>query len=520
MTLMRKVISLKIQVNFWGKRVHNAGMDQLPEESKSCTGPPETWGPYKLRPNPLAILRLSIGTAGAISTALVIPDILQMLFSAPESLLLVLRRSFSLWSYASILWSTGFLCFLHIVRIFSQPLILDSSGIKIGRFSKILPWQSVKAVNVVERKLFSRLFFTPAFQLTIHYLKPDGKSASKQIASFVYTRDEFYSLFFYIAKLGTGAEPKSLSAFVFKDITEKNLLKIAEEGKLKRLALSVVITIGLITFLGRKSLVNYDYNMGNKEFNAGHYAKSSSHYLAATAVDRFFAPAWDGLARSEFRLGDSESAQEHWLEALKWKPDFVEAKLGLSRIYMLQGKLEDADKLVNSAARLAPLDEAVFLNRAQLDCLMGKAEQAIAALEQFVKQKTGRQRANCILARAYLKAGKLDKAETTLAAVDTREDRYSESFCSLVKAELALEQGKTKEAAAHLTTLRFAAKQDPEILVDFAMLSLQEGELSKAKAYLSQAEKIAANSPCLELARAELTKYENGLKRRDNGHGK
>lgn len=464
----------------------------------------EPWGPYELRANPLAILRLSLGTAGAISTALLIPDIFSLLPTANDSFIL-LSRAMGLWGYCYVLWTTGFMCILHMVRIFGGRILLDENGMKLGRLGKPIPWRRIEAITVTERSLFAKLFFVPAYLLTLHYQNEKGKRVSKQIASFQYLKREFFSLFFHIAKRGLNVEPWSLDVFLFNDSGNKQLRNIAQEGRVKRVLLTALITFGLFSFLGRKASVNYTFNMGNKEFAAGHYDRAISFYSTASGIEFSFAPAWDRLARSEFRIGDISAAEEHWKEALKWKPDFVESKLGLSKIYMLEGRLEEAQKLVSSSARLAQLDEAVYINDAQLDSIIGKNRSAIDKLENFIKQKQGREQAICILARCYMKEGEFARAQQLLDSnPGLLQNSFSRPFCIMVLAELSIARGDFKNAANLLRPLRMQSQHDPELLLDLAHLDLAAGKYAEADKKLDLAEKINKDNPWLSLMRARL----------------
>ncbi|MBX9689772.1 MAG: tetratricopeptide repeat protein [Candidatus Obscuribacterales bacterium] len=464
----------------------------------------DNWGPYQLGPNPLAILKLSLGTAAAISTALLIPDAFALLPSAPNLGVWALR-AFGLWAYAYVLWASGFLGILHLIRIFGSPLLLDKEGIRVERIGKKLLWDSIIAIQVSERKIFSRLFFIPAYQMTLHIAKADGKKSVKQIASFQYLPKEFYSLFYFISKLSVGAEPRSVDAFIFRESYLGELKKISEEGRLKRLALTAVISFGLCTFLGRKAMVNYAFNMGNKEFRAAHYDKAIVHYSSASALDFSFAPAWDRLARSEFRQGEIDLAEEHWREALKWKPDFVEAKLGLSNICIQKGKIEEADALVRSANRLAPLDEAAYINRAQIDALMGKSGSAITLLENFVRQREGRELAIANLARLYLREGELSKAARLLKTNPSLlMNPFTRPYCRMVAAELKLAEKNADAAAELLNPMRLGAANHAELLIDFGRLASLQKNYSLAKKYFDASEKLNPDSPFLALARADM----------------
>lgn len=488
--------------------MHNTGMNTTAESAPQN----KAWGPYQLRPNPLAILRLAFSTAGAISTALLIPDFFSLLPSATDVISLLMRAA-GLWAYAYVLWATGFLCILHLARILGSAVLLDQEGIKLGRFEKKIPWSSIQAVNIVERKIFSKLFFIPAFQLTIHFQKPNGKHATKQLASFQFSTAEFFSLFYFISVHSTGAKPRSLDAFVFKDIGNQDLRKLAEEGRLKRALLTVLIACGLFSLLGRKAAVNYEFNTGNKEFAAARYDKAILCYSMASAIDFTFAPAWDRLARCEFRLGDLDSAEEHWKEALKMKPDMVESKLGLSMIYMLQGKLDEAEMQIEKAARLAPYDEAAYLNRAKLNALTGKNITAIQMLENFIRQKRGKEQAIGLLAEAYLREGEIQKAEKLLNSnPEILNNPYSRPFCKMVLAEVELAKGNADAASKQLRSIKSIMNSQPELLLNNALVEIAKGDLTTANHHIAMAEKINSSSPWLQLAKARLIARAESMK--------
>lgn len=472
----------------------------------------KSWGPYQLRPNPLAILRLSLGTAAAISSALLIPDIFALLPSSPDAITLFCK-AVGLWGYAYVLWTSGFLCILHLLRLFGGCILLDAEGIKLGMLSKRIPWQSIVAIAVAQRKIFSRVFFIPAHQMTIHIAKPDGKRTARQLASFLFLPQEFFSLFYYISKFSTGAQPQSINAFVFKDVTNPDLKKIAEDGRLKSLILTVLIAFGLVTLLGKNAVKNYSFNMGNKEFCALNYDKAIAHYSVATALEFTFAPAWDRLARCEFRQGDLDAAEADWQTALRWKPDYVESKLGLSAIYMLRGKLEEADKLIGTANRLAPLDEAAYINRAQIDILTGKTRLAINLLEQFVRQKEGRDRAICLLSQCYIKEGQLDKARATMSSdAAPLSNPFTKPFCTMVLAELKFAEGNTNAADKLLKSIRLHASHQPDLLIDLARMDILHKDFASAHRKLDAAAAINPNEPWIALLRAKLSAQEHGSK--------
>lgn len=457
---------------------------------------------YEMRPNPTAIFHLAIGTSAGIASALVLPDAFSLLPSAPSVLAYFVRLA-GLWMYAYLFWATGFLAILHLVRVFGGGIKLDAEGLKLGKFSKAIAWESIEFVCIDERRNFAKVFGIQARELKMHIRKSDGKLTVKSLPSFVFTQDQFFSLFFYICQIVGGVQVSSFDVMVFKDPNSKELKKQAEQGRVKKVIMTVVISLSLISFLGRKSAVNYYYNMGNVQFSVMNLKKAAEYYGTATKIDWTFAPAWDKLARSEFRSGDVNSAREHWKKALQVKPDLVEAKLGLSGIYILEGDLEAARALIQKANRLAEFDEAGFLNRALIESLTGNNRTAIAMLEPFIRQKVGKDQAVCLLARCYIKEGEIDAARQLLSTVESK-NLINPFLLSVAYAELELADGNTGAAANALRRVDLVKSRNPELLNVLAQVAILQGDLPHASVYIQDACDINKTSPWIALTKAKL----------------
>lgn len=219
------------------------------------------FGTYELRPSPTAIFRLSLGTSAAIATALAIPDAFSLLPSAPSILVWAVRLA-GLWMYAYLLWAVGFLSLLHIVRLLGGGVKLDSEGLSLGKFSKKIKWEQIEFVAIEDRKAFSRVFCIEARELKMHVRKGDKKITVKSIASFQFSPEQFFSLFHHICYMSAGVRVSSFGAMVFRDPASKELKKQAEQGRVKRVLLTIIIASSLLIFLGRKSAVNYYFNLG------------------------------------------------------------------------------------------------------------------------------------------------------------------------------------------------------------------------------------------------------------------
>jgi predicted Zn-dependent protease len=480
------------------------------------------WGPYKLSPNPRAILRLSLGTAAAIATVMLVPDAIALSASTPNFVYLI-SKSLGLWGYVYIGWASCFVAILNLLRIFGGGIVLDNEGIKLGRFGSKVLWGSIEAVSIAERKLFSRLIFVPAYQMTIHAKKIDGKFETKQIASFQYTSEEFFSLFYNISERSLHIRPASVDAFVFKNIRRAELRSFYESGKLKNLALTAVIAFGLVSYMARNAVKNYTFNMGNQEFAQGHYDKAISYFSVPTSIEFSYAPAWEAQARCEYNLGDFAAAENDWKNALKWKPDYVEAKLGLADIYMEQGKLEQAQGLILTANRLAPLNESAYMHQVQIELLMGQLNVAMQRLQPLVLQGSTREDALLLLARAQLKEGRLKEAKSSLVSANFcgRQNLSSSApagqsvrasiLPTIISAEIEIESGNFDEAEKLLQPLRLIANHDLRLMIDQARISLARKDFVTAERHLAAAEVLSPKWPYVAICRAEMALAQNNL---------
>ena len=461
---------------------------QTPISQGSAAAP---WGPYELRPSPRAIFRLTLGSSVAVATALTMPDAFAILPGTPDAVSWAMRV-LGLWLSAYILWATGFLAILHLTRIISGGIVLDADGIKLWRFGKKIPWARVVFTTIAARANFSKLLLIKpmALELSLHVSKGKEKKGFdvKKVPSFQYEAADFASLLYYVGKFAFGVEANSIGTFMFKPAETEQLRKMSQEGRLKRRLLSAIISCSLLLFLARNAATHYTFNMGNMYARKSDYVSAIYYYTMSTSVNPFFPPAWDRLARSELRSGDPASAVEHWQRALQVKPDFVESKLGLSVVYMRQWQLEEAQKLIRQCIRLAPKDEASYINLAQIDSLMGNHREAIKILSQVSEQSRARDLARCLLAQCYMRIGELEKAAQLIPTEDIVNDPHAALYRRLVKAELALASGDLPTADALLAKL-YRGDKHVDLLMNLAKLKIEQKDLKGAEKILTELEK-------------------------------
>lgn len=427
---------------------------------------------FLLRQDSGAIIRLAAGTACTVSTLLCIPDGIGILPGAPN-LFVWLIRMIGLWLSAVLIWTIGFSGLLFLMRSLTRGIELNAGGIKLWRFGKLIPWSAVKAISSESQPFFSKMFVIPnVFRMTIYAERFDKKGAPNlvphSVPSFYFSKEQFSSFLAFASTSSGAVLPASANVVLAEAPVRAALKATSEKGRVWRIAMSVIILLSLVTFLGRKAALNYCFNSGNVEFRQEHYKASQEWYQRASQVDQTFAPAWDRLARSEYRQGKEAEAEKHWERAIFMKPDFVEAKIGLANIHKNHGKFDQAQRLLESALRLSPNNVAAYLNVAEVYMELGQPQKAEPVLLSVVRnQPTMRSVAN--LARCYLRQKKLDQAKSQIRIAERLP--YSSAadrpFCALVAGEIALESGDYAAASA------IVAKLQPAFANDSSFLRLQ-----------------------------------------------
>jgi Flp pilus assembly protein TadD len=451
--------------------------------------------------------RLALGSSLTIGTLICLPDAFALLPAVPDTLTWAVRLS-GLWLTAIILWFLGFLGLLSLTRAAMGPVIISEAGVKLWRLGKPVAWSSIRALGTEEQKLFARVFWLarPVLRLTLYTGGQSGKLKTQFLPSFIFSKRQFGALVRYIAGQVTGARPQGVHVLLFSSQADLDLLKqLCQRSHRARLLLSVVIAFGLTAFLGRKAVVNYNFNDGSRAFRQADYRTARDRYALASQLDPTFAAAWDQLARSEFRLGASAAAERHWRKALGLKPDLAEAKLGLSFLYMQRRQFDKARPLVEQTIRLYPTHVPARVNLACLYLYTGRTTNAVALAERLLSEEPDNLRVRCVLAQGYLRLGRIEQAERTMAAQDRQAvEPTSRPFYHLVKAEIALARGNLQTADRLLAPLSGQFTGTAEALVDMAELRTAQSRYAEAERLVARARAAGPLDPWPGIAAARL----------------
>lgn len=470
---------------------------------------PAGFGPYQLKADSGAMLRLALGSSITIATLMCLPDGISLLPVAPNLVTWAIRLA-GLWLTAFVIWFLGFLGILRLARSVSGPLVLDKSGVKLWRFGKTIPWQSIKALGTDEQALFAKAFWLrpPVLRLTIYAKKKEHKLSTHLVPSFTFSPQQFKSLIRHVSRQAFGLAPDAAHVLMFASGDEQDTLKkLGERSHKARFGLSIVIALGLVVFLGRRTVVNYNFNEGTRAFRQADYATARDRYLIAARTDPAFAAAWDQLARCEFRLGNPAAAEKYWLRALQMKPDMVEAKLGLSFLCIERRQFDQARALIEQSMRLNPVYAAAAarINLAQLYMNLGRTQDAIAVAQRLLKEEPDSARASCMLARGHLQLGEIEQARAVLGAVsESTVDPPSMPFLTLVKSELDFAFGNVDEAEQLLEPLVGKYGQTPDALIALARTRMAKARYTEAEKLLADATAANARNPWPLIVSAQL----------------
>lgn len=457
-----------------------------------------------------ALAMLAQATAIIVGTLLAVPDAIALVPNSQTPIAWLLRL-LGVWLSAVILWFVAFLGILHIVRFLSGGVSTDLLGIKLWRFGRKISWTSIAAISCEPQKVFSFLagYRPPASRLVI-YIEKGKALAPREIPSFWFSNEEFSKLYQTICQMTFDFQPQSQNALVTQPSKLLRLKRTTKVRHAQRFLLTLVITFGLVFWLGRKACVNYTYAAGNREFKQGNLAKAKTKYELATKLDPAFAVAWNNLAGAEFRLGQIDKAKAHWELALSLKPDLVEAKVSLAYLALKEREFARAKALLDRARKLDPWNLEALINSAELNMREGHVREAVRYARQALTKDPHNKLATCLLAQGRLRLG---SAKAALAILDRKSDLHHASsattsaedqFCQLVRAETYLALSQTNEAEALYAKVLAANHLNVDALLGLASVYIIKGQAEQAEPLLDQSGRLAPENPWVWLTRARL----------------
>lgn len=458
-----------------------------------------------------ALVFFALRSAVVIATVLAIPDAVALIPGATTITAWVLRIV-SCWIAALVLWFVFFSIFLHVVRFLAGGVRVSDRGVRLWRLGRLIPFESIVALSVEPELAFTRIFSynKTVRRFTIFTALKHGPRALRSILrphyvpSYLFSQEDFEALTDLVGRSCALAEPRDPRSL---EVTLKTIYW-------QRLLVSVLIGLGVTSFLVRKTVVLYSYNQGLRQFRSHDFVGAGASFQHALAVDPNFAPAWHGLAGAEFSVGDFAQAREHWETALRWKPDYVEAKVSLAYLCVQQRQFDRARELLEKALHLDPFNNAALLNQADLDLRSGHIRQAVRDARLVLSRSPGPKSrdgymASCLLADARLLQDRPQEAARLLAPLTLSRDRLTEgenlTYRLIVGARTCLALGQLSKADM-LSRMAFRRSQNVDTLLLMARVRTALGEYDVARRLIQRVSRVMPWNPWvyIEAARVNL----------------
>lgn len=315
---------------------------------------------YQLRQNDRACFDVARGSSLVVATLMTLPDAIALIPSVPD-FIHWLVRVVGLWLSASILWTLGLFFVLKMAFAVSGPIMIETAGLRLSRFSKLIHWNWIGALAVDSHDAIRRAFMmsAPVMRLMIYLPKYEEKGKwvkgrAHIVPSLWFSKEQFEALIAFAGKKCFGATVNGLPVLLGFSPLREETREVNKQKKVFRYLYSALVAIGIVTVLGRNAIVNYSYNAGNRAVRAEKFDEAISCYRTALQFKPAFAIAWHQLATLYWLKGQEKEAEDAWQHALFMRPDLVEAKVGLAYLYIKRDRCEEAKTFLEKALRLSP----------------------------------------------------------------------------------------------------------------------------------------------------------------------
>lgn len=198
------------------------------------------------------------------------------------------------------------------------------------------------------------------------------------------------------------------------------------------------------------------------------------------------------LARAYEQLGNLNRAAQSLQTVLKLAPAHGPAKFSQARLLARSGKPEAAQKQLAELAARFPDDPAIPETRGDLAMAQNQPKEA-GGFYKTALAKGETNFLNARLAASQMLSGDREGGFTTLRDWLKRypEDTYTRGAL----ADALMTAGQSREAGDHYAKILTSQPDNPSVINNLALLSLQANAIDKAMAYAQRALKLAPKQP-------------------------
>jgi tetratricopeptide (TPR) repeat protein len=429
-------------------------------------------------------------------------------------------RLIGLWITAAVLWFVGFLCILQSVRFMVRGVEVSDRGLKLWRYARPIAWTSIEAISVEPQIVFSRLFrlHSVARRLTFFERKAARGGKSKlwphYLPSFFFADCDFESLCRFAFSRRFEMNPTSIDTFVTEPQLWPNLQSMFGILHWQRIAISILIALGLTCLMYKRAISNYAFNSGNVATAHGDIVTAKKMYEWAVQTDPANYGAWFSLGNSQILLGNIDEAKKDLEKSIFFKPDFVEPRISLSYLSMRTGDTRRAKELIDTALSLNPLNPFALLNRCDLEYKLGQYRAATEDARMILSQdseKTGslQDSASCLLARCRVRLGEPQEARRILnrlgpIPIGEQPQHTNVHLRLLAEGETALALHQLDAAERFFLSSQRLNRSDPYPSIGLANLYLERGDVDGARNEIAHLSKVNGGTAQVRLLRARF----------------
>lgn len=144
----------------------------------------------------------------------------------------------------------------------------------------------------------------------------------------------------------------------------------------------------LDNLINNEESAEYYYNIGYVKTARGLYSEAIQAFRKATAIDRLFAKAYEGMGRAYQKLGKSDEAEKYMIKA--------------ANIYMSKENVGEAEQVLNEIKKMNPNTVNIYNSLGVLHRKKGDFKKALFNYKKALVIHPGRARIHYNIGRLYI----------------------------------------------------------------------------------------------------------------------